>query len=577
VNKISNGGWNVSANVEGCEAMNEAEESQNRRYRQRLVGCGVFAFVLIFLVAAAIMIPNVQNELSTRVEAALVAEGVGGVEATFSGQDGRLRCGQLVADSSVVRRVASEVDGVRRIELDATCADAPAVDDEVLDSDVAQEAGETATTTIADDPDGASEPEQAPVVESVLRIIDRDPLFTTLAGLLESADLRDADGLDGPGPFTVLAPTDEAFDAAFDELGADAYRALVDDQDRLGTLLLHHVSVGSSPVNELSSGTLEMLDGAPVVVSVDRGSEPIDVEFVSGGSVAGVAEPRTQLDIVASNGMVHAVDRLLVPPGLDLTVEPEPPVIVAVLTGGDLSVSGTVQSDDQRSVLEVASSLVDDVVVVDDIAIDPAVSVSDDDVERFAAAIGVLNSLVVGEARLDDDDDDDDDDDGSRDVSVSGVADDAFSASFVEDFGADNDVIIDVVARTVADASTAQDLEGELNAFVAASPVQFEPESADLTPESNLIVAEVAERVIRLDGISLEVIGYTDSDGAAAINQTLSEDRANAVRFVLVLLGVDPDQVTARGLGETELVIVDGGEDPDASRRVEFVVSVSQQ
>jgi OOP family OmpA-OmpF porin len=212
-----------------------------------------------------------------------------------------------------------------------------------------------------------------------------------------------------------------------------------------------------------------MLDGTEIVVSVDRETDPMVVVFTNGRSVARVDDPRTQLDIVASNGIIHAIDRLLVPPGFVLDPEPAPPTV---------------------------------------------------DPEQVQPAI-------------------------------------------------------DPEPREVADASTAQGLEQELNALVAANPVRFEPGSAVLTPESNAVVAELAELARRLDGISLEVVGHTDSDGGAPPNQRLSEDRANTVRLALVLLGLDPDQVTARGAGETEPILVDGVEDAEASRRVEFVVDVS--
>lgn len=465
--KISGGGWIGPTNVEAYEGMNEADSFLERRYRRRIVGCGVFAFVVTFAIAAAIAVPNVQDELSDRVEEALAAGGVTGVDASFSGQDGTLRCGQPVSDPAALRELADRVDGVRRVELDATCAIAMPDDDSVDDvadgTEIETEESFPTTPTTSSDIESVpdTDPDPQAVAESVLDIVDRDPLFDTLAALLEPAGLREVDGLDGPGPFTVLAPTDAAFDAAFDDLGADTYQALVDDPERLGELLRHHVSVTELPTTGLSSGSFEMLDGREIVVSIDRGTEPTDVEFANGRTVAGVDDPRTQLDIAASNGVIHAIDRLLVPPGFDLDAEQAQPTI-------------------------------------------------------------------------------------------------------------------DAEPREVADASSAQDLEQELNALVAASPVRFEPGSAVLTPESNAVVAELAELVLRLDGISLEVVGHTDSDGGAPPNQRLSEDRANTVRLALVLLGLDPDQITARGAGETEPIIIDGVEDAEASRRVEFLVNVTQ-
>ena len=80
----------------------------------------------------------------------------------------------------------------------------------------------------------------------------------------------------------------------------------------LRTLLEHHVAEGRITADELETGPLTMLDGTDIDVDAEA------ITFTSGTSVAGVADPATQLDIEASNGVVHAIDRILVPPGLDL-------------------------------------------------------------------------------------------------------------------------------------------------------------------------------------------------------------------------------------------------------------------
>jgi uncharacterized surface protein with fasciclin (FAS1) repeats len=120
--------------------------------------------------------------------------------------------------------------------------------------------------------------------------------FNTLASLLEDANL--AETLAGTGPFTVFAPTDEAFakvpQATLDSLAADP--------EKLRAVLLYHVVEGetrASEVAELSSA--ETLNG-----------ESVDLE--SAGATVRVNGARVvQADVTASNGVIHAIDEVLIP------------------------------------------------------------------------------------------------------------------------------------------------------------------------------------------------------------------------------------------------------------------------
>ena len=87
------------------------------------------------------------------------------------------------------------------------------------------------------------------------------------------------------------------------------------------------------------------------------------------------------------------------------------------------------------------------------------------------------------------------------------------------------------------------------------------------------MLEQIAARALRLDGIDVVVVGYTDTDGSADTNQQLSDGRATVVRDALVELGLDDAALTSVGRGEAEPVLADDGtEDKVASRRVEFVV-----
>lgn len=122
--------------------------------------------------------------------------------------------------------------------------------------------------------------------------------FKTLAAALQAAGL--AETLKGKGPFTVFAPTDEAFN----KLPAGTVDSLLkpENKDKLKAILLYHVvsgEVGSSQVVKLSSA--KTLEGKDVTVSVDNGSVTINN--------AKVITP----DVKASNGVIHVIDTVLIP------------------------------------------------------------------------------------------------------------------------------------------------------------------------------------------------------------------------------------------------------------------------
>jgi len=120
--------------------------------------------------------------------------------------------------------------------------------------------------------------------------------FTTLASLLEKAGLVDA--LANGGPFTVFAPTD----AAFAKVPKATLDALAADPAALRSVLLYHVASGSlkaADVVKLSSA--KTLEGRSVAIKVVDGSV-----YVDGAKV-------TMPDVMASNGVIHVIDSVLIP------------------------------------------------------------------------------------------------------------------------------------------------------------------------------------------------------------------------------------------------------------------------
>jgi uncharacterized surface protein with fasciclin (FAS1) repeats len=103
--------------------------------------------------------------------------------------------------------------------------------------------------------------------------------------------------LTGRGPFTVFAPTDEAFK----KLAADALDALIKDTAKLRAVLSFHIVKGHLLAMDVKPGDVMTLQGSPLVASVSA----------SGVAVNGV--PLQQADLVATNGVIHMIDTVIMP------------------------------------------------------------------------------------------------------------------------------------------------------------------------------------------------------------------------------------------------------------------------
>jgi uncharacterized surface protein with fasciclin (FAS1) repeats len=120
--------------------------------------------------------------------------------------------------------------------------------------------------------------------------------FKTLAAALDAADLVKT--LSGPGPYTVFAPTDNAFS----RLPAGTVERLLADKKALTDVLLYHVAAGErSPRQLLLSGNVTTVGGKDVAVSVSG------KKFLINDSVL-IADP-----IYTSNGVIYVIDAVLLP------------------------------------------------------------------------------------------------------------------------------------------------------------------------------------------------------------------------------------------------------------------------
>ncbi len=119
--------------------------------------------------------------------------------------------------------------------------------------------------------------------------------FTTLAKLLTAAGLVDT--LKGAGPFTVFAPTDEAF-AKIDKATLDA---LANDKAKLTAVLTYHVVAGRVPAADVKAGQVPTVAGQPITITTAGGTVMVDNAKV------------IKADVLASNGIIHVIDSVLLP------------------------------------------------------------------------------------------------------------------------------------------------------------------------------------------------------------------------------------------------------------------------
>ena len=120
--------------------------------------------------------------------------------------------------------------------------------------------------------------------------------FTTLTKALQAAGL--AETLKGEGPFTVFAPTDEAFA----KLPEGTLDALLQDKNKLSAILTYHVVPGSVTATQVAA-----LTSAKTVNGKDLSIAAADGKVTVGRATV------TQADVPATNGVIHVIDTVLLP------------------------------------------------------------------------------------------------------------------------------------------------------------------------------------------------------------------------------------------------------------------------
>ena len=153
-------------------------------------------------------------------------------------------------------------------------------------------------TTVAATDTTAMAAEPGTIVEVATANAD----FSTLVAAVQAAGLVDA--LSAEGPFTVFAPTNEAFAAL--PAGLLDKLLLPENKDTLTKILTYHVVAAKVMAADVAAGKVKTLEGSEIDITTDGGVKVNDATV-------------TATDVAASNGVIHVIDKVIVPPSVDVT------------------------------------------------------------------------------------------------------------------------------------------------------------------------------------------------------------------------------------------------------------------
>ena len=170
--------------------------------------------------------------------------------------------------------------------------------DTAMSDPATQDPAATQPDTMGEDPMAAG------MDESVVDVAANDDSFSTLSTAIEAAGLTQT--LAEGGPYTVFAPTNEAFEALPE--GTLEQLLQPENQELLAQILAYHVVPEEVMSADAETGEVQTVAGQPVSITVDETTGTVMVNN------AMVIQP----DVEASNGVIHAVDQVILPPGLQI-------------------------------------------------------------------------------------------------------------------------------------------------------------------------------------------------------------------------------------------------------------------
>ncbi|CAB4686122.1 MAG: fasciclin domain-containing protein [Actinobacteria bacterium] len=150
----------------------------------------------------------------------------------------------------------------------------------------------------------ATETTMAAEAGDIVAVAAGNPDFSTLVAAVTAAGLVET--LQGAGPFTVFAPNNAAFEAL--PAGLVDKLLLPENKDTLVKILTYHVVAGKVMAADVAAGDVPSVEGSNITVTVDAGTVTLN------GSSKVIAT-----DVAASNGVIHVIDAVILPPGLDVS------------------------------------------------------------------------------------------------------------------------------------------------------------------------------------------------------------------------------------------------------------------
>ena len=149
-----------------------------------------------------------------------------------------------------------------------------------------------------------TEEEAAPAAAgTIVEVAAGNESFSTLVQAVEAAGLVET--LSAEGPYTVFAPTNDAFDALPE--GTLDQLLQPENQETLAQILTYHVLPLEVPAADVMPGDVETVAGSPITITVD-----------DAGNVMVNEATVVQTDVQASNGVIHVIDQVLLPPDVQL-------------------------------------------------------------------------------------------------------------------------------------------------------------------------------------------------------------------------------------------------------------------
>ena len=136
----------------------------------------------------------------------------------------------------------------------------------------------------------------------IVAVASANPDFSTLVAAVAAAELVET--LQGEGPFTVFAPTNEAFAAL--PAGLVDKLLLPENKEVLTQILTYHVVAGEVMSTDIQPGDVATVEGEDITITTDDGGVQVNGAKVSAA------------DVEASNGVIHVIDEVLVPPNVDV-------------------------------------------------------------------------------------------------------------------------------------------------------------------------------------------------------------------------------------------------------------------